>query len=138
MSEHAICRALKARGLLDWPLPASRAGRIGGNDDDGTSGGGQSWIAHRICMVLSPPLKRRHDGNEGSGQVKAKASKSVIAMARRVVSDDDSNGNGGKSNGDGNKGGGRVTTRAMAAATTVAWDNEGNGDGNEGGKHQRG
>jgi hypothetical protein len=58
--------------------------------------------------------------------------KRAIAMATRVASDDDANGNGGKSNGDSDKGAGRVTTRVMAAATTVvamrvASDKEGKG-----------
>ncbi len=52
--------------------------------------------------------------------MKAEVTKRVIMMATRVASNDDGAGNGGKSNGDGNKGVGRVTTRAMAVATTVA------------------
>jgi hypothetical protein len=52
--------------------------------------------------------------------VKAEAMKRAIAMAMRVVSDDNGNVNGGKSNGDGDEGAGQATTRAMAAATTVA------------------
>ncbi len=44
----------------------------------------------------------------------------AITMATRVASNDDGAGNGGKINGDGDEGAGRVTTRAMAAATTVA------------------
>jgi hypothetical protein len=36
-----------------------------------------------------------------------------------VASNDDGNGNSGKSDGDGNKGAGRATTRAMVAARTV-------------------
>jgi hypothetical protein len=52
---HAICRALKARLSSDQPLPASHMVSKGGDDDGGTSGGGQSWIAHRIGMVLSTP-----------------------------------------------------------------------------------
>jgi hypothetical protein len=38
--------------------------------------------------------------------MKAKATKKAIAMATRVASNDDGNGNGGKSDGNGNKGGG--------------------------------
>ncbi len=52
--------------------------------------------------------------------MKAEAMKRAIAIAPRVVSDDDGNGDGGKSNGDSNEGAGRVTTRVMAAVTTVA------------------
>ncbi len=52
--------------------------------------------------------------------MKAEAMKRVITAATRVVSDDDGTGNGGKSDGDGDKDAGRATTRAMAAATTVA------------------
>ncbi len=52
--------------------------------------------------------------------MKAEAMKRAITMATRVASNDDGAGDGGKSNGDGDEGAGRVTTRAMAAATTVA------------------
>ena len=52
--------------------------------------------------------------------MKAEATKRVIATATRVVSNDNGNRDGGKSNGDGNEGAGRATTRVMAAATTVA------------------
>ncbi len=52
--------------------------------------------------------------------MKAEAKKRAIATAMRVASDDDIDGNGGKSDGDGNKGAGRATMRAMAAAMTVA------------------
>jgi hypothetical protein len=52
--------------------------------------------------------------------VKAEATKRAITTAMRVASNDDGDGDGGKSDGDGNKGAGRATTRAMAAATTVA------------------
>ncbi len=41
-------------------------------------------------------------------------------MATRVASNDDGAGDGGKSNGAGDEGAGRATTRAIAAATTVA------------------
>ncbi len=70
--------------------------------------------------------------------MKAEAMKREIAMATRVASNGNSDGNGGKSNGDGNEGAGRVTLRAMVVATTVVGDDEGNWDGNEGGKQQRG
>ena len=64
--------------------------------------------------------------------MKAEAMKRAIAMATRVASNDDGDGNDGKSDGNGDKGAGRVTTRAMAAATTVvvirvASDEEGEG-----------
>jgi hypothetical protein len=52
-------------------------------------------------------------------------------MATRVASDDDGNGNGGKSECNGDKGGGRATTRAMVAGRTVLGNNEGNVDGDE-------
>ncbi len=52
--------------------------------------------------------------------MKAEATKRAITMAMRVASDDVGAGNGGKSNGDRDEGTGRATTRAMAAATTVA------------------
>ncbi len=46
--------------------------------------------------------------------------KRAIAMATRVVSNDDGNGNGGKSYGNSNEGAGRETMRAMMVGTTVA------------------
>ncbi len=52
--------------------------------------------------------------------MKAEAMKRAIMTVTRVASDDDGDGNSGKSNGNGNKGAGQATTRAMAAATTVA------------------
>ncbi len=52
--------------------------------------------------------------------MKAEATKWVIAMATRVASNDDGDGNAGKSDGNGDEGVGRATTRAVAAATTVA------------------
>ncbi len=52
--------------------------------------------------------------------MKAEATKRAIAMVTRVASNEDGDGDGGKSDGDGNKGAGQATTRAMAAATTVA------------------
>ncbi len=52
--------------------------------------------------------------------MKTEATKRVIATATRVVSNENCNGNNGKSDGNGKEGAGRVTTRAMAAATTVA------------------
>ncbi len=41
-------------------------------------------------------------------------------MVTRVASNDDDNGDAGRSDGNGNKSAGQATTRAMAAATTVA------------------
>jgi hypothetical protein len=55
-----------------------------------------------------------------------------------VASNDDGDGDGGKSDGDSDKGAEQATTRAMAAAKTVAGDDERNCNGNEGGKQQRG
>jgi hypothetical protein len=52
--------------------------------------------------------------------VKAEATKRAITTATRVASDDDGAGDGGKSDGYGDEGAGLATTRAMAAATTVA------------------
>ncbi len=52
--------------------------------------------------------------------MKAEVMKRAITTATRVASDDNGAGDAGKSNGDGDKGVGRATTRAMAAATTVA------------------
>ncbi len=66
--------------------------------------------------------------------MKAEATKRAITMAMRVASNDDGNGNGGKSDGDGNEGAGRVTTRAMAAATTVAAMRVASNEEDEGGK----
>ncbi len=70
--------------------------------------------------------------------MKAGVTKRVIAKATRVASNDDGNGDGGKSNGDGNKGAGLATTRVVAAATTVAGEKGNCNVGNEGGKQQRG
>ncbi len=52
--------------------------------------------------------------------MKAEATKRAITTAMRVASDDNGAGDGGKSDGDRDEGAGRATTRAMAAATTVA------------------
>jgi hypothetical protein len=60
--------------------------------------------------------------------VKAEAMKRVIATATRVASVGNGDGDGDKSDGDGDEGAGQATTRAMAAAMTVA----GNCNGNEG------
>jgi hypothetical protein len=66
--------------------------------------------------------------------VKAEATKRAITMAMRVASNDDGNGNGGKSNNDGNKGAGQATERAMVAATTVAAMRVASNKEGEGGK----
>jgi hypothetical protein len=60
--------------------------------------------------------------------------KRAIAMATRVESDDDGNGDGGKSDGDGNEGAGQSTTRAMVVATTVAAIRVASNEEGEGGK----
>ncbi len=129
----AICRALKARALSD--RPGGHAGGKGGNNDGSTgSGGGQSWTAHQLVWSSPLPPEWGCNCNKGGRQVKAEATKRVIAMAMRVASNDNGDGDGGKSNGSNNKGGGQATTRAMAAAMTVANNDEGNGNGNEGGE----
>ncbi len=52
--------------------------------------------------------------------MKAETTKRAITTASRVASNDDGAGNGGKSDGDGDECARQATTRAMAAATTVA------------------
>ncbi len=52
--------------------------------------------------------------------MKAEAPKRAIMLATRVASNDNGAGDGGKSNGDRDKGVGQATTRAIAAAMTVA------------------
>jgi hypothetical protein len=73
-------------------------------------------------MPATPMLTavRWRDGYEAGGRVKAEATKRGITTAMRVASDDDGDGDGGKSDGNGDEGAGRATTRAMAAAPTVA------------------
>ncbi len=66
--------------------------------------------------------------------MKAEAIKRAIMMATRVASNDDGNGDSGKSDGDGNEGAGRATMRAMAAATTVAEMRVASDEEGEGGK----
>jgi hypothetical protein len=58
-------------------------------------------------------------GDKGGGRVKAEATKRAIIMVTRVASNDDGAGDSGKNNGNGDESAGQVTTRAMAAATTV-------------------
>jgi hypothetical protein len=76
----------------------------------------------------------RRDGNKDGRRVKAEAMKRATTTAIRVASNDDGNGNGGKSNGDGDKGAGQATTRAIAAATTVAAMRVASNKEGEGGK----
>jgi hypothetical protein len=54
MSAHAVFQALKAGALFDQPLLASP---VGGKDSKGNCGNmmAQSWIAHRIGMILPSP-----------------------------------------------------------------------------------
>ncbi len=66
--------------------------------------------------------------------MKAEAMRRAIAMATRVASNDDGNGDSGKSNGDGDEGAGQVTTRAMAVAATVAAMRVASNKEGEGGK----
>ncbi len=66
--------------------------------------------------------------------MKAEVTKRAIKTATRVASDDDGAGNNGKSNGNGDEGAGRATTRAMAAATTVAAMRVASNKEGEGGK----
>ncbi len=66
--------------------------------------------------------------------MKAEAMKRAITTAMRVASNDDGDGNGGKSNGYGNEGAGRATTRAMAVAMTVAVMRVASNKKGEGGK----
>ncbi len=55
-------------------------------------------------------------------------------MATRVGSNDNGDGNSGKSDGDVDEGAGRATTRAMAASTTVAAMRVASNKEGEGGK----
>jgi hypothetical protein len=121
---------LNACRLFDRPLLDGQAISKGGNNDGGTGGGDRSWIARRIGMVLPSPPKQRCDSNKGGRRVKVEATKRAIAAGMRVASNDNGNGNGGKSNGDSNKDGGQVTMRAMGATTTVAGDDKGNDNSN--------
>ncbi len=66
--------------------------------------------------------------------MKAEATKRAITTATRVASDDNGDGDSGKSNGDGNNGAGQATTRAMAAAMTVAAMRVASNKEGEGGK----
>ncbi len=66
--------------------------------------------------------------------MKAEAMKRAITTVTRVASDDDGNGDGGKSDGNSDKGAGRATTREMAAAMTVAAMRVASDEEGEGGK----
>ena len=66
--------------------------------------------------------------------MKAEAMKRAITTATRVASNDDGNGDGGKSDGDGNEGAGQATMRAMAVVTTVAAMRVASNKEGEGGK----
>jgi hypothetical protein len=61
-SAHAVCRALKARASLVWPLPAGPAGskdsKGDGRDNDGNAGGGGQELDHALDWdgpSLPPP-----------------------------------------------------------------------------------
>ncbi len=66
--------------------------------------------------------------------MKAKATKRAITTARRVVSNDDGDGDGGKTYGDGDEGEGRATMRVMETATTVVAMREASNEEGEGSK----
>ncbi len=66
--------------------------------------------------------------------MKAEATKRAIMMATRVASNDDGNGNSGRSDGDGNKGAGQATRRVMAASTNMAAMRVASDEEGEGGK----
>jgi hypothetical protein len=76
----------------------------------------------------------RHNGDEGDRGVKAEATKRAITTATRVASNDNGNGDGGKSDGNDDEGAGRATMRAMAAARTVAGMRLASNKEGEGGK----
>ncbi len=66
--------------------------------------------------------------------MKAEATKRVITMAARMTSNDDGDGDGGKSDDISDEGAGRATTRAMVAAMTVAAMRVASNKEGEGGK----
>ncbi len=66
--------------------------------------------------------------------MKAEAMKRVITTATRVASNDNGDGDGGKSNGGGDDGAERATTRAMAVAMTVVAMRVASNEEGEGGK----
>jgi hypothetical protein len=68
---YAVCRALKACELLDWPLPA---GPAGGKDGKGNSGnhngnasGGSQELGHAPDLDGPPPPKWQRKGSKGGG-----------------------------------------------------------------------
>ncbi len=126
---HAVCQTLNARALSDRPLLAghvgSKAGKGDGGNNDSNAGGGSQELDCAPDQdgppLPSPIPKWRRDSNKGGKEVKAKATKRLMAMATRVASDN-------KGNGNGNEGGGQATaTRAMAVVATVVGEDEGNG-----------
>ncbi len=71
--------------------------------------------------------------------MKAKATNRATLIVTKVVSNDDNDGNAGKSNGDCNKSGRQATAmRVTAVVRTMVGDDEGDGNGNEGSRQQRG
>jgi hypothetical protein len=103
----------------------------------------QRWRLKLNCTLDQdgPPLPsptQRRNGDKGGRQMKAMATKRAMTMATRVASNDNGDGDSGKSNGKGNKVGRQATMRAMAAAISLVGKNEGDGDGNEDGRQQRG
>ncbi len=135
---HAVFRALKARALLDWPLPAgfvgSKDGKGNCSNEDGTK---LSHAPDQDDPPLPPP-QVAEGWQQGWWASEVKGNKEGDGNRMRVVSDNNGDSNGGKSDGNGNKGGGQATkTRAMVA-TIVAGNYEGKGNGNEGGGRQRG
>ncbi len=68
-------------------------------------------------VCFPPPHPRQCDGNKGGGRVKAEATKRAVMTVTRGVSNDNGDGNGGKSDGDGNEGAGQATMWGVAAAT---------------------
>jgi hypothetical protein len=56
---HAICRALKARTLSDWPLPAGLVGSKDGKGNSGDNNGNASGSGRELDCALDwdgPPL----------------------------------------------------------------------------------
>ncbi len=91
-------------------------------------------VGSRTRLVWSSPPPPDAAQHKGGKQVKAEVTKRVITTATRVASNGDGDGDGGKSDGDGDKGAGRATTRAMAAAMTVAAMRVASNEEGEGGK----
>jgi hypothetical protein len=137
-SAHAICQALNARTLFDSPSkPVVREAKAATMMVAPVAA---ATIGSHARLVWSspPPLEQWRNSNKGGRQVKAEATKRAIATATRVASNDNGNGDGGKSNGNSDEGGGQVTMRGMVVATTVAGDNEDNHNGDNGNKESEG